>query len=72
MNIANDGTGTSYCGNYDSTLSKWGRPNVVWKRGRIVGFDRQKRGPWDLMFLVLLNIVGSRNGFRAKGIQGVG
>lgn len=28
---------------------------------RVVGFDRIKRGAWDLLFLALLNTVGKRN-----------
>ncbi len=30
-------------------------------RGSIVGFDNVKRGAWDLLFLALRAVVGSRN-----------
>lgn len=47
---------------YTATLSKW-EPKVkeVWKRALVKGFDRQNRGAWDLLYLVLRNAVGSRN-----------
>lgn len=59
--IANDGTGDGQTGNYAIRLSKWGRPDEDWRKGRIVGFDRKGRGAWDLLFLGLRNLVGSRN-----------
>ena len=59
--IANDGTGTVQVGNYNVTLSKWGRPTQTWKRGRVEGFPRQTRGAWDLLYLALEAIVGKRN-----------
>lgn len=61
MTIANDGTGTLQRGNYTATLSKWGQPNAVWKHGRVVNFDRKRRGAWDLMLQVLRSAVGDRN-----------
>lgn len=48
-------------GSYDVELSKWGRPDVTWKRGKVKGFRRQTRGPWDLLLLALLTTVGKRN-----------
>jgi len=59
--IVNDGTGTTSRCSYYVKLSKWGAPNITWKKGRVEDFDRKKRGPWDLLYLALRNIVGSRN-----------
>jgi len=62
--IANDGTGTLKTGNYTYKLSKWGRPDAVWRRGHITGFPRGGRGslgPWDLLFRVLKDAVGRRS-----------
>lgn len=30
-------------------------------RGEVVAFDRNKRGAWDLLFLALRAVIGSRN-----------
>lgn len=65
MEISNDLSGTPEVGNYNVRLSKWGRPTHTWKKGRVEGFYRLKRGPYDLMYLALKNIVGYRN--REKG-----
>lgn len=62
---------------YAAWLSKWApKEREVWKRGdgiltdaeiqeRLEGevdqFDRDARGAWDLLYLVLRNIVGGRN-----------
>lgn len=59
--IANDATGDARTGNYVFTLSKWGRPKVVWKRGAVRGFPRLARGPWDLLYLCLAEVVAVRN-----------
>ena len=59
--IANDGSGDVDVGNYVATLSKWGRPNAVWKTAEVKGFRRRKRGAWDLLYLVLKEAVGKRN-----------
>ena len=57
-------------GSYLIALSKWGRPITsirtaaqrdVWRRGRITGFRRRSRGPWDLLYLALRETVGDRN-----------
>lgn len=49
-------------GAYDVRLSKWApKTGETWKRGRVEGFDRVKRGPWDLLFLALRGCVGDRN-----------
>lgn len=48
-------------GSYAVRLSKWGQPTQTWKRGRVGGFDRIKRGPWDLLYLALKDTVGYRN-----------
>lgn len=65
--IANDG-GESVAtngdkGSYDVALSKWApKTSQTWKRGRVEGFDRKHRGPWDLLYLALRSCVGYRNG----------
>jgi len=59
--ISNDGTGSHAVGNYDVRLSKWGAPGTTWKRGKVMDFYRRRRGPWDLLYLALRAIVGSRN-----------
>ena len=60
--IANDASGTHEAGNYRVTLSKWApMENQVWKAGAVTGFDRKKRGAWDLLFMALRNTVGRRN-----------
>lgn len=57
-------------GSYQVVLSKRGHPiesisgapaSRIWKRGQVRGFDRIKRGPWDLLYLALDSIVASRN-----------
>ena len=53
-------------GDYHVRLSGgiWGRTDVMhrtWKTGKVKGFDRVKRGIWDLLFLALLDTVGYRN-----------
>lgn len=59
--ISNDATGNKEIGNYKVTLSKWGRPKQVWRKGEVKGLSRSKRGPWDLLYLALKNLVGDRN-----------
>jgi len=42
----------------------YGRPDLlkrVWKKGTVLGFDRVKRGTWDLLFQALKNTIGGRN-----------
>lgn len=34
----------------------------IFREGRIANFPRKERGAWDLLFRVLLNAVGNRNG----------
>lgn len=64
--IANDGRATitsgGQLGDYSVRLSKWA-PNTeqLWKRGVVRGFDRVKRGPWDLLYVALRAVVGARN-----------
>lgn len=49
-------------GSYTITLSKWApKQGELWKRGRVEGFDRKRRGAWDLLFLGLRDCVGGRN-----------
>lgn len=33
----------------------------TWKSGRIEGHTPKTRGPWDLIFRILRNVVGHRN-----------
>lgn len=56
--IANDGTTSEATegekGSYNVKLSKFApKLKETWKRGRVEGFDRVKRGPWDLLYLAL-------------------
>ena len=56
-------------GSYHVKLSKWfPQLDKTWKKGSfeydsgvVENFDRLKRGPWDLLYIALKNIVGSRN-----------
>ena len=69
--ISNDGVKSRETdgakGDYDATFSKWApKDNQTWKKGRVVDFDRKKRGPWDLLYLALHSCVGSRNKGRAQ------
>lgn len=49
-------------GAYNARLSKWApKLKETWKRGRVEGFDRKSRGPWDLLYLALRACVGGRN-----------
>lgn len=48
-------------GSYKATLSKWHHPKNVWKKGKVRDFNRRTRGPYDLLFLALLDSVGRRN-----------
>lgn len=52
---------SGHIGSYKVRLSKWGKPKSTWKRGRVLDFARRSRGPWDLLFLSLLDTVGKRN-----------
>ena len=61
VEIANDGTGNSHIGNYAVRLAKCGRPNQSWIRGAVTGFDRVRKGPYDLLLQCLLATVGNRN-----------
>ena len=61
--ITNDGVGnvSGEC-SYDIKLSKWApKLTETWKKGRVTGFNRVTRGPWDLLFIGLREIVGGRN-----------
>jgi hypothetical protein len=44
------------------TLSKMEpKQTQTWKRGEVRGFDRKRKGAWDLLYLALRAIVGGRN-----------
>jgi hypothetical protein len=54
--IVNDGTGTIHSCDYDVRLSKWApKLSETWKKGRVIGFPRTVRGPWDLPRLLLVH-----------------
>jgi hypothetical protein len=61
--IANDGSSLNPSfGNYVVYLSKWApHQNRTWKAGAVTKFNRRTRGPWDLLYVALRNIVGDRN-----------
>ena len=48
--------------NYDVRLSR-PAPGTerTWRTGRVVGFDRERRGPWDLLLRALVALAGDRN-----------
>ncbi len=60
IEISNDLTGTEKEGNYKVRLSKFGKPESTWRKGVVRGFDRKKRGPFDLLLLALQATVGDR------------
>ena len=60
MTIANDGTGSLSVGHYNVMLSKWGKPQVPWRRGRMTHFRRKTLGPYDLLFMALEETIGDR------------
>ncbi len=60
IEIANDGTGNEESGNYSIRLSKFGNPGQTWIRGVVRGFDRIRRGPYDLLLQCLDATVGHR------------
>ena len=67
--ITNDGTGSESFGNYNVKLYTWHEPPLkylvqltrTWKTGRVELFPRKTRGPWDLLYRALRDIVGERN-----------
>jgi hypothetical protein len=59
--IWNDATGSLESGNYRYRLYHWGNSNGLWRSGNVTAFPRLNRGPWDLLFLVLLQAVSDRN-----------
>lgn len=61
VEISNDGTGDTRRGNYAVRLAKFGRPTHEWMRGVVRGFDRVKKGPYDLLLQCLVATVGGRN-----------
>jgi hypothetical protein len=61
MELWNTCEGNSTIANYEATLSKWGRPAEVWRRGRIENFPRARLGPWDVILRLLVQIIGRRN-----------
>lgn len=65
--IWNDGEGLPTRADYHATFSKWGRPKELWRTGRVEGFRRKARGPWDLLYLALKDAVGNRNPFDPSG-----
>ena len=49
--ITNDGTGDFYNGNYRWLLQR--KTSRSAREGRVTGFKRRSRGPWELLWLVL-------------------
>jgi hypothetical protein len=59
--IANVG-GTVERGDYSVRLSKWApKLSEAWRAGEVKGFDRVRRGPWDLLLYALVTLLGERN-----------
>jgi len=46
---------------YRYRIRKWTADRGIWKSGTVTGHNRRTRGPWDLLFLCLLDAVGERN-----------
>lgn len=65
--IINEGSGDVHNGNYNAILEKtaeYAAPENVgkaWKRVTVEGFDRIRRGPYDLLYQVLKKAVAGRN-----------
>lgn len=58
--IVNDGSGNSLLGTYRVRLSKFApKLHETWAEGIVTDFERQRRGPWDLIY----------QGLRACGIE---
>jgi hypothetical protein len=53
VRISNDGTGPREIGNYDVQLLRKGSDRP-WRTGRVTGFRRLSRGPYDLLHLGLV------------------
>jgi hypothetical protein len=61
VEIANDGTGSSEVGNYSIRLAKFSNPSQTWLQGKLTGFNRVNRGPYDLVLQSLIATIGVRN-----------
>lgn len=65
IEITNDAKGTQDLGNYNVKLFKWNEERTgrggIWKQGKVAGFPRKSRGPYDLLLRALLALVGDRN-----------
>lgn len=62
MVIYNDATGSHDIGNYKFHISKWEpKEKEIWKTGEVKGFDRIKRGCWDLLYLCLKSVLEGRS-----------
>lgn len=64
--IANDGKGTLDQSDYDVVLMKVpaltkNKKGGIWKKGRILNFSRRKRGPYDLLYTALRELLAERN-----------
>lgn len=57
IDIWNDATGTHEVGNYTVRLSKEldqvKKKGGAWRKGKVTGFARLKKGPYDLLYLAL-------------------
>lgn len=53
-------TSTPTLRNYTWRITRL-RDKGTWKSGRIEGHTPKTRGPWDLLYRILRNVVGHRN-----------
>lgn len=51
--IWNDGSGTRGSGNYGYRFSQRNRTNVVWREGKLKGFERLRKGCWQILLACL-------------------
>ena len=63
--ISNDGLGTPERGDYRYTLNS--KQQRAWRKGRIKEFPRLRLGAWDLLYRVLDQALGVRNGAETNG-----
>jgi len=63
IEIVNDGSGNEHVGNYNVKLFKrlnGKKGREVWRQGRVEGFERKARGPYDLLRLALAAVLKDR------------
>lgn len=62
VEIANTGKGSATQGNYRFKMFGRGEQKRLYKEGAIEGFPRKRLLAWDLLYRVLRDAVGERNG----------